>query len=544
MYFLYTCLILTPTLVPFTILKSTNYAGDVHKAVGGIPPTTSVPTSSTKTKPIATPLAKDHNKKSSNDAPAAGHVVLSDKPEMSHKVDEEENSPATNEYDTRAELFPTPRKHDRRSKRNSSNHQLDKRNCSHRHPGERPESCHTPRSDAYNIAGRNDQQSDHHLGLGGDERGTKGQYRRRVSLHDGKRPQRASNGRVKRGEASEKGKTRHRTERQTDLRPKRSGNQGARKADKFDEQNSSPETAASPSSTCRSTDETDDLRDKRSATKHQPQDRQRGDGEASDTTNKKDGVSTAENWDVEQSLQRAAQPTDDSDTTSVKDAGVGTDGDEGAIVGSTVRSEANGDHSTNRTRFFPSDNENVETIELGEGARYDDIHIRQDVQQNRATGQAQQQAERPAPADVLKGSNQDEEKESDEEAQIDLVLPQLEIGAWGDPHQEQLAKSRLHRHVSGSDTEGVGVNGGIPPPKEFLKKASPKSMANEPREDEVVGSNGGQNRNLENSSLANVPKSASRARRRSAADLEWNDGGETPDVRILNDLSNQSCKDV
>lgn len=529
---------------PVTILQLTNYAGDVQKkAVGGIPTTMSAPTSSTTTKPIVTPLAKDHNK-SPNNAPEADDMVLPDEQEVSHTVDEEDNSPATNENDTRAELFPTPREHDRRSKRNSSKHHLDKGSSTLRHLGERPESCHTPRRDSYRVADRNDQQSDNHIGRGGDERGAKDRYRRRISSYDGTRPQRASNALVKRGEAGEKGKTHYRTERQADLRPKRSGNQSARNANIFYEQDVAPETAASPSSTCSSADDTDDLGNKRNATKRQPQDRQKDVVEANDSIVKNDGVHTATKWDVEQSLQRAAQPTNKLDDTSVKEAGLDVDRDGGAIVRSIVRSEASGDRSTNRSRFFSSDNENVETIELGEDARYDNIHTRQGMQQNHATSQLQQQANRPAPADELKGSNQDEEKESNEEAEIDLALPQLEIGAWEGPHREQLETSRLHRHISGSETEAIGVNGDIPPPKEFLKKASPKSMANKPREDGRGGSNGGQSRIPENSSLMDVPKSASRGRRRSAADLEWNDGGETPDVRILNNLHNHSCKDV
>lgn len=522
------------SVVQPTTLGFADHAGDLQKAADNIPPTSSAPTSSTKTKPVIASLTKDHNQSANHAQTAAGGVVLPNEPQVSHKVDEEESSPSTKEKDARAEFFQTPREHDRRLMRHRGEH-LDKSTSRHRQRGERRESWSTSRSES-NFTCRKDQQSDHRVGPGDDERGRKDRYHRHLSSHDGTRPQRSSSGFVKRGDLREKGKTRYRTEGQLDLRSSGGEKQSAREADNSDEHDSATETAASPNSTCRSTDDTDDIGDTCSVTKRQLQNCQMG-VKASDTKNKNGCGDIVENWDMEQSAQHAVQPSCDLDTTSVKEAGVDTDGGEGAVA----RSKADGHCSTNQSRSLSFDNENVETIELCEGARYVDTHTRLGVHQNHAIDQMQQRADFPSPSDVLKGSNQDEEREFDEEVELDLVLPHLELGAWGGPHQENSA-TRLHRHIPGSDTEAMDLNGSIPPPKEFLKNTPPKPMANKQLEEGGGGSNGGQRRILENSSLTDFPKSALKGRRRSAADLEWNDGGETPDVRILTGL--QRAADV
>lgn len=487
---------------------------------------------------MVAPLAQDH-KQLPKEVSAAGDVENLDEPQVSNAVDEDESSPSTDEKDAQAAFFHTPREHDRRLMRHRGKH-VDKSTSRHRQPRESRESWSPSRHDSYHFTDRTHQRSDHHVGPRGDKRGAKDRYHRHFSSHDETRLQRSSRGFVKRGELDEKGKTRYRTEEQSDLRPEGSEHQSVRKTNTFDEQDNVKETVASPNGTCRSAEDTDDVGDERSSTKCQPQDPQRG-IRANDANDKNDRGNTTENRDIDQSEQRDAQPTDDLDiVTSVKMAKVDADRDEGA----GTRLEAHDDHSTNQSRDCSSDNENVETIELGEGVGHDDTHTRLRVRQKLAMGQVRQQSDLSAPPDVLKGTNQDEEKEFDEEAEIDHALPPSEKQYWGCAHKDHLATSRLHQHISRSDTEAIDLNGGIPTPKEFLKSIPTRPMSSKQREEAEGGSNSTQSRNLDVAILMDVPKSASKGRRRSAADLEWNDGGETPDVSTLTKLHRQRCVGV
>ena len=180
-------------------------------------------------------------------------------------------------------------------------------------------------------------------------------------------------------------------------------------------------------------------------------------------------------------------------------------------------------------RTCPSDNENVETIELDE--KIPDC--------KGPIGKVQQGMDGPELENELTRSNQDEEGGLDEEAGSDLLVPPLEILDWEGPRQGQSATSRLHRHISGNDPEALGfVNITVPPPKEFLASRPLQSPARVRGQNEGKDTSGGENLEPESLHLESGLKPARKGRRASAADLEWSDGAEARDVSFSRHVVN------
>lgn len=117
-------------------------------------------------------------------------------------------------------------------------------------------------------------------------------------------------------------------------------------------------------------------------------------------------------------------------------------------------------------------------------------------------------------------SNQGEEREFAEQAEIVMSTPLLEL-TEGEPRQGKSITSRLHRHIPHIDGAGGEVDGyEIPAPKEFLANQSDRSRRIARRDHE-------ENPQAKETGRCVVATSLKRGRRRSAADLEWS-GGEAP----------------
>lgn len=435
----------------------------------------------------------------------AAHVSVA--PEMSATVDEEDSDASTVEDHGRAECFRTPRQHDKDSRRKDSQHQEDN-SGGHRVPG-------------YRTTNGDSQKSDDGIGLAGDKGYSKGVYHTRRSSDGVRRPDRSISGITKREDVSHKKRTRCRKEK-LGQHSKGGEDQSEINADSsVDEVDIG--NVGSPTRRHSGTDDTDGEGDRCSPMKSEPPGRRRS-LEVSGTRNKVNGT-VEEKEEIEQRSElhpiNSARARD-SDTTIEQERGIAASGGEVVVV----QEEAHGGESTKRSRIFSSDNENVETIELSEGIRHNDAqHPAKDCEQQQAGGRT--------PADVRRGSNQDEDKEFDEDAEIDREVPQLEIGNWGIPYSGQSPTSRLHRHISQSSTEAGNLQVSIPPPKEFLTQGSLKPAVSKQHDAGQANANAGQNCHGEKTRSAGVPKSASNGRRRTAADLEWSDGGETPDVRLV-----------
>eukprot|EP00904_Undaria_pinnatifida_P004652 jgi/Undpi1/14188/HiC_scaffold_9.g03837.m1 len=232
--------------------------------------------------------------------------------------------------------------------------------------------------------------------------------------------------------------------------------------------------------------------------------------------------------DVERVESRGIQPTGagDADTAGAADRQFDTVDD---------KKSSPPDHGCETSvplRAGSSENENVETIELNESVGHDctagGLRDRKGM-----IGHAQQGIDGAALENELKRSNQHGEREFDEEAENDILVPQLEIVDWEGPRQGQSVTSRLHRHISGeNDLEALGsVNAILPPPKEFLAsrplKSSPRTQG-EVESKHKPGGHGMECLELENG-LKNGLKPAKKGRRTSAADVEWSDGAEARD---------------
>lgn len=437
------------------------------------------------------------------DAPAADVSVTA---EMSATaVDGEDSGPSTVEYHGRVECFRTPREHDKDSRQQSSQRQHES-SMGHRELRERGASCHTTDGDS--------RKSGDRVGLAGNKGDTMDGHHKRRSSDGDRRPQRPSSGFTKREETSNKERMRSRKEK-LGRRSERNEDQSEINAYIVDE--GDPGSAGSPTSRHRNTGDMDDEGDRRSPMKSEPHGRQRG-LEAGGSRNANGKVEEKEEIEQRSELHPSKSASDDigSDTTIIEqERGIGTSGGEGVVVQEGAHGEK-----------FSSDNENVETIELSEGTRHNDA-------QDHAKDSQQHQAGNHVPTGVRKGSNQDEDTELDEDAEMDREVPQLEIDNWGNPPPEQSATSRLHRHISQGSTEAGNLKVSVPPPKEFLTQGSLKPAGSEEHDVGRANTNAGQNRDTEQTWSADVPKPASTGRRRTAADLEWSDGGETPDVRLL-----------
>ncbi|CAM9434549.1 unnamed protein product [Ectocarpus fasciculatus] len=439
------------------------------------------PTGTSLTKPavVDKSFAKDHDK-----------LVID--PHENHSVDGVESSPSTNESDSQSESFETARGHDTRRDRNGRHRGQSAGD--HRAREELHASWSTPHRDPRNVAGKQRHPGDDERGRrGGVEHGSKGPCHRRRGEYEDRRLVRSSGRLVHRGNTCDKGSTRRRNEERQGHRSRGNGGESIAKANSHDEEESR-DTSASPTRNCRNAGDTENDR----ATS-----KPRSTGLAASTSDEDDHEDVADERGLEPCGQNASLLYEGLNPTGVGEK-VGTDRSDIVVVRPP---EPQGDEMTKKPRaYYSSDNENVETIELDEGESPVVAHI----------VQARQPGDNPAPASVPRKSNQDEEKEEvDEEADIDLAVPRLEIGDWEGPHQGQSATSRLHRHISRRDTEAVGFSGGVPPPKEFLTHKLLESPSTTDYE-RNTGSDG-------------LPKPTTNGRRRSAADLEWNDGGETPD---------------
>ncbi|CAN0503631.1 unnamed protein product [Ectocarpus sp. 12 AP-2014] len=416
-------------------------------------------------------------------------------PQENHSEDGVESSPSTNESDSQSESFQTARGHD--VKRDRNGRHRGQSAGDHGAPEEPHASWSTPRADSRNVVSKQRRRSDDERGRrGGNERGSKGPCHRRRGEYGDRRLVRSSGRLVHRGNNCDKGSTRRRNEERQGQRSRGSGGESVAKANSHDEEESS-QTSCSPTRNCRNDGDTKDDRDAGATSKScftgLP-------ASAGDEDGHED---VADERDLEPCGQNASRLDEGRKPTSVGE-NVGTDSSDIVVVRPP---EPQNDEMAKKSRaYYSSDNENVEIIELDEG---ESPVVAHDVQ-------ARQPEDTPAPANVPRKSNQDEEKEGvDEEADIDLAVPRLEIGDWEGPHQGQSATSRLHRHISRRDTEAVGFSGGVPPPKEFLTHRFAESPSTTDCE-RNTGSDG-------------LPKPTTNGRRRSAADLEWNDGGGTPD---------------
>ncbi|CAB1098247.1 unnamed protein product [Ectocarpus sp. CCAP 1310/34] len=414
-------------------------------------------------------------------------------PQENHSVDGIESSPSTNESDSQSESFQTARGHE--TKRGRNGRHRGQSAGDHQVPEEPHALWSTPRRDSRNVVSKQRHRGDDECGRrGGNERGSKGPCHRRRGEYEDRRLVRSSGRLVHRGNTCDKGSTRRRNEERQGQRSRGRVGESVAKANSHDEEESS-HTSASPTRNCKSGGHTKDDRDAGARSKPcftgLP-------ASASDENGHED---VPDERDLEPCGQYAGRLDEGLTPTSVEEK-VGTNSSDKVVVRPP---EPRDDEMTKKSRaFYSSDNENVETIELDERENPVVAH----------NVQPRPPDDNPSPASVPRKSNQDEEKEEvDEEADIDLAVPRLEIGDWEGPHQGQSVTSRLHRHISRRDTEAVGFSGGVPPPKEFLTHKLAESPSTSDCE-RKTGSEG-------------LPKPTTR----SAADLEWNDGGITPDVR-------------
>ncbi len=401
-------------------------------------------------------------------------------------------SPSTTRDDNeRADCFRTPREDNNWSRRRSNQH-LGKNGGGHGEAGERRASWSAA------ISGEN-EGNDGRTGL------VEGPHRS-CSSHGGRGQQRSISSCTKRGERHEKERIRSRKEKIE--KPGRHPTEGQAhrviEADTTEEGDHVKDKAVSPTSNA------DDEGDKPIAVTIQPSCRQKSLKESD--ARKKGRENVAEEKSV------GFSDNEDLPATGFKDFGSGTDGNDRVVV----HIEADGDGCTKESRVYCSDNEQVETIELGEDTRHVHADVTIDSKEHRAIDKEQQRADGSILAGMVRWNNQKESEGGHEE--IGIEVPQLELGNEEGHQQGQSATSRLHRHILQPDAEAEKFDCSVPPPKEFLKQPSLKPVGNEPRE---VG------KCPEETISVDVPKSVSHRRRRSAADLEWSDKGGTPDVRVV-----------
>lgn len=178
--------------------------------------------------------------------------------------------------------------------------------------------------------------------------------------------------------------------------------------------------------------------------------------------------------------------------------------------------------------------DHVETIDLNESR----CHIHMDsticvTEPGQVLGQAQEEPEdNVAHTDEQTCSNQDEERDRDQSAEIDASNPPVGIITWDGPHQGKSVTSRLHRHISGTEAEAMGFDDPSPPKKELFTKGPLRSASWFHNQKEDGGMCDGRNPVSVVDNCEDVPQSERKGRRRSAADLEWSDGGEPRDVRF------------
>lgn len=181
--------------------------------------------------------------------------------------------------------------------------------------------------------------------------------------------------------------------------------------------------------------------------------------------------------------------------------------------------------------------DNVETIDLNESSchTHTDTANRRGAGQGRVLGQTQEEREdNVAHIDEHKCSNQDEERDREQSAEeeVDASSPPVEIITWDGPRQGKSATSRLHRHISGTEAEAMGLDDTSPPKKEFLTNGPLRPLSRFHHQEEDSGTCDGRNPVSVFSKCEGLSQSVRKGRRRSAADLEWNEGEESRDVRF------------
>lgn len=202
-----------------------------------------------------------------------------------------------------------------------------------------------------------------------------------------------------------------------------------------------------------------------------------------------------------------------------------------SVTDENLRSERHEDPKMTPSRASSLEGEHVETIELDECQGYN--HLQCGFRTDRALVETRPKGEtgNGSPVDEQKCSNQDEDREIEQREDADSSIPPLEILTWEGPHQGKSATSRLHRHISGIDTQGAEGDS-LPPPKEFLSNPPPEHVTNVENDDESAASKNRPSPETESARPRSALKPPKNGRRRSAADLEWSDGRGTRDVSL------------
>lgn len=200
----------------------------------------------------------------------------------------------------------------------------------------------------------------------------------------------------------------------------------------------------------------------------------------------------------------------------------------------TFQSDTHDEMATNHSGIYSSDVENVEVIELDKHEGYSHVQNRSSRNDLRAVREGHEETGDPVPLDEKKCSNQDEEVDFYMHVDGELPVPPLEILPWEGPRLGKSATSRLHCHISGTNTEAIGFDDPLPPPREFLTNHAINSPAGTHCEENENKTNGQPQESRGNARSDSVTKTAGSGRRRSAADLEWSDGGVRRNVRFRN----------
>ena len=461
-----------------------------------------------------------------------GHI----EPQATTSLDDDESNPSSNEESTRRSPKPGYC-HERGKPAVRDSGSSEGGTSGSREPGGRNASWGTSHGDLRRAPGRNALYGDGGDGSAvraGDERSQNDRHQGRRSSEDGDACARVSlNHRVNGADGHEKVRTRDKNASQHG-RHRGAEKRIAKKDDGFGDAGIEySRTAGGKGRDGTGLQNNERSMDKRDIQLHveRSRDDMSNDVSGSDGGDRECGKKTISR-DVERVESRGIQPTGagDADTAGAADRQFDTVDD---------KKSSPPDHGCETSvplRAGSSENENVETIELNESVGHDctagGLRDRKGM-----IGHAQQGIDGAALENELKRSNQHGERELDEEAENDILVPQLEIVDWEGPRQGQSVTSRLHRHISGkNDLEALGsVNAILPPPKEFLAsrplKSSPRTQG-EVESKHKPGGHGMECLELENG-LKNGLKPAKKGRRTSAADVEWSDGAEARDVSFL-----------
>lgn len=436
-----------------------------------------------------------------HETPAHNNDLNPVDPHVDRPLGNEENSPSNDDNDVRPEILETPRQAITRVERRPR----DKIAGGHKEAGEHGASWSTPRRESYSVTGRKEERDNADTDQTGIKRNTR--------LH---RPRDEC---VDHGVTDEKGRTRYGEEDRRGCRSRGSENRSAERVGTFERQDQVLDVVGSPRSSRRTADDIDGGWNARYPTSDSPSGCKRNLEERGCTTNEHGTVN--DKLHKERSDHCSAELEENPGSlcfASRARTEISLHGDKRVIARPVVLDA----DTTKQSRLESSDSDNVETIELRETTCHIDRNTKR--HESRAIGHVPQQAGKPERANMPKRSNQDEEHELDEEKDIDIVVP-IDVKAWENSHQWQSATSRLHRHISRSDLDATGTSN-IPPPKEFLASSSLEPLV---KALELEGLS--QNRDPASARSGGLANKFTRRRR--AADLEWNDGGETPDVRTF-----------